>query len=60
MLMQDAAKLSWAQAIRYLIAAQRPKQRGLDDMVSDMVEVLDKMTTIGWPSSGIAESGIAG
>ena len=39
----DAAKLSWFEAARYLTAAQKHKQRGLDDMISDLVEALDEM-----------------
>jgi hypothetical protein len=39
----DAAKLAWFQAVRYLSVAQKHKQRGLDNMISDMVEVLEEM-----------------
>ena len=39
----DAAKLAWFEATRYLTATQKQKQRGLDDMISDMVEVPEEM-----------------
>lgn len=39
----DAAKLAWFEAARYLTAAQKHKQRGLGEMIEDMVEVLEKM-----------------
>lgn len=46
----DAAKLAWFEAARYLTAAQKHKQRGLGEMVEDMVEVLEKMKLA--PKSG--------
>jgi hypothetical protein len=39
----DSAKLAWFQAARYLTAAQKHKQRGLGEMVEDIVEVLEQM-----------------
>jgi hypothetical protein len=39
----DSAKLAWFEAARYLTAAQKHKQRGLGEMVEDVVEVLEQM-----------------
>lgn len=39
----DGAKIAWFEAARYLTAAQKHKQRGLAEMIEDMVEVLDRM-----------------
>jgi hypothetical protein len=39
----DAAKKAWFEAARYLTAAMKHKQRGLADMIEDLIEVLDEM-----------------
>jgi hypothetical protein len=39
----DAAKKAWFEAARYLTAAAKHKQRGLAEIIEDMVEVLDEM-----------------
>jgi hypothetical protein len=39
----DAAKLAWFQAARYLTAAQKHKQRGVSEMIEDVVEILEQM-----------------
>jgi hypothetical protein len=39
----DAAKLVWFEVVRYLTAAQRHKQRGLEDLIEDLIEVIDEM-----------------
>jgi len=38
----DAAKKSWMEAARYMISAFRHKQRGLADMIEDLVELLEE------------------
>jgi hypothetical protein len=39
----DAAKLAWFEAARYLTAAQKHQQRGLGEMIRDLVEVLEQI-----------------
>ncbi|KAF8854059.1 hypothetical protein BDZ45DRAFT_657175 [Acephala macrosclerotiorum] len=49
----DAAKLSWMEAARYMVAAFKYKQRGLSDMLAEVVETLEKT---GFGSSRSSES----
>jgi hypothetical protein len=39
----DEAKLSWFDATRYLAIANKYKQQGMDNTITDLVEVLEKM-----------------
>ena len=39
----DSARLAFFQVARYMVMAQRTKYKGLDDMVSDIIDVLDNM-----------------
>jgi hypothetical protein len=39
----DSAKLAWFEAARYLTAATKYKQRGLGEMVEDVLKVLEEM-----------------
>lgn len=33
----------WFEAARYLTAAQKHKQRGLDNLIQDLVEIIDEL-----------------